>query len=229
MSEGRLDKPPGRSRTSARMKRGRMMRIGRVIASLFGWLAMASVASAAERLVLEPYPGPPWYDVINQGSGVHFIREQMPQGQTPDNFHDLMTAQAVTGEGGSPADFLTNTMADLGRNCETVTTFGPTAAEEAGRQVAYGRIYCGRQKGQTTGAHIFFKVIKGSDAFYIIDRDFKIPGSDHPGAPLLPDDQAIDFLQSEGAATKYLTDKVYLCDPVFPEARCSSEAVPTGR
>ena len=205
------------------------MGIGRAVAGVFGSLVMASAASAAERLVLEPYPGATWYDVINQSNGAHFIREQMPQGQTPDNFQDLLTSQSVTDQPGTPADFLNTTMAQLGLNCETVTTFGPTTTEEAGRQVAYGRVYCGRQKGQTNGAHIFFKVIKGADALYVIDRDFKIPGSDHPGAPLLPDDQAITFLQSEGAATRYLTDKVYVCDPVFPEARCSSQAVSTGK
>ena len=205
------------------------MGIGRVFAGVIGSLAMVSAASAAERLVLEPYPGPPWHDVINQANGVHFIREQMPQGQSPDNFNDLLTAQSVTDHPGTAVEFLTTTMTQLAQSCETVTTFGPTAAEEAGRQVAYGRIYCGRQKGRTTGGHIFFKVIKGSDAFYVVDRDFKIPGSDHPGAPLLPEDQAISFLKAEGEATRYLADKVYLCDPVFPEARCSSEAVPTGK
>ncbi len=205
------------------------MGIGRSIAGVAGWLALASAASAAERLVLEPYPGATWYDVINQKNGVHFIREQMPQGQTPQNFQDLLTAQSITDRQDAPASFLSATMADLAQNCDSVTTVGPTTAEEAGRQVAYGRIYCGRQKGQTYGAHIFFKVIKGSDALYVVDRDFRVPGSDHPGAPLLPDDQAITFLQSEGAATRYLTDKVYLCDPVFPEARCSGEALPTAK
>src|SRR5665213_44730 len=138
------------------MKRGRMMGSGRAIAGVLGSLAVASAASAAERLVLEPYPGPSWYDVINQANGARFIREQMPQGQTPDNFQDLLTSQSVTDQPGTPVEFLTTTMTQLGQNCETVTTFGPTAAEEAGRQVAYGRVYCGRQKGQTNGAHIFF-------------------------------------------------------------------------
>ncbi|HEY5412089.1 MAG TPA: hypothetical protein VIJ94_15310 [Caulobacteraceae bacterium] len=208
------------------------MRISRAFVGVVGSLAVGGAAQAAERLVLEPYPGPPWYDVINQTSGGTFVREQMPQGQTPEDPHDILTAQSVPGYRGQPSAFISTAFADLSKNCETVETVGPTSALEQGRPVAYGRLYCGRQKGQTYGAHIFFKAVLGSDALYVVDRDFRTPGSDKPGAPTFAagqQDQAIAFLKAEGEATRYLTNQVYICDPVFPEARCSSEALPTGR
>ncbi len=205
------------------------MGMRRTIVVALGLLAAASVASAAERLVLGPYPGLVWHDVVNQTNGVHFFREQMPQGQSPESFQDLLTAQSVTTFRGPPAQFLSMTMTQLSQNCDGVETVGPTIGEEDGRTVAYGRLYCGHQKGQPNGAHIFFKVIRGNDALYVVDRDFKIPPSDHPSAPALPEAQAIPFLQAEGAARKYLTEQVYICDPVFPDPRCTGEAVPTGR
>ena len=192
-------------------------------------IASAATAAAAERLVLEPYPSGAWYDVVNQSGPGGFVREQMPQGQTPQDPRDTLTAQGLRGYTGSPAAYIAGAFSDLSQHCDTVETVGPTIDVEAGRAVAYGRFYCGRQKGQAFGAHVFFKAIQGSDALYVIDRDFRTPGSDHPSAPALPADQAIGFLQAEGAARKYLTDKVYVCDPVFPEARCTGEAVPTGR
>ncbi len=205
------------------------MRIVRAIAGALALLALGSAANAAERLVLGPYPGMTWHDVVNQTNGVHFFREQMPDGQTQANFQDLMTSQAVTNFRGAPAQFLAATMTQLGQSCDNVETVGPTIAVEDGHTVAYGRLYCGHQKGQPNGAHIFFKVIRGNDALYVVDRDFKIPPSEHPSAPTLPEAQAIPFLQAEGAARKYLTEQVFICDPVFPEPRCSGEAVPTGR
>ena len=205
------------------------MAMGRAMIGVLGALVLGSGASAAERLVLEPYPGAPWKDVVNHTSGKVFVREQIPESQSPDDLHDVLTAQSVPGYRGAPAVYVSNAMADLSRNCETFETVGPTTGEEQGRQVAYGRLYCGKQKGQPNGAHIFFKAILGSEALYVIDRDFRIPASEHPSAPALPEDQAISFLQAEGTAKKYLTDRVYICDPVFPEARCTGEAVPTGR
>ncbi len=201
----------------------------RWIAGALGLLSLAGSAVAAERLVLEPYPGGAWKDVLNQTTGAVFVREQIPTEQSADAPNDILTAQSVPGYRGSPAAYISGAFADLSQNCDTVETVGPTPGEEEGRLVAYGRFYCGRQKGQQTGAHIFFKAILGNEALYVVDRDFKTPGTDHPSAPALPEDQVVAFLQAESVARKYLTDKVYICDPVFPEARCSSQAVATGR
>jgi hypothetical protein len=189
-----------------------------------GLLAVAGVGHAAERLVLGPYPGGPWVDVIDNSS----MLERVPQGQTGDDFQDVLTSQTVREYRGSPSSYITQTLDQLGQTCETVQMAGPTTAEEQGREVAYGRVYCGRQKGQAFGIHFFFKAIEGADALYLVGRGFRTPASDHAGAPPLAEDKAIAFLQAEGVATKYLTDQVYVCDPVFPDPKCTGEAVPTG-
>jgi hypothetical protein len=212
---------------------GRLMRTGRaklgVLGGVLSLLLAAAAAQAAERLVLEPYPGGPWYDVVNQANNGAFIREQAPQGETGSDLLDVLTSQAVPGYQGQPADYLASTLAELGQTCETVQTVGPTVSEEQGRQVAYGRVYCGRQKGQSLGIHFFFKAILGNEALYLVGRGFRTPGSDHPAAPAFPEAaKAVAFLQAEGVATKYLTSQIYVCDPVFPDPKCSSEAVPTG-
>ena len=199
------------------------------IAAMAALMAVATAAAAEEKLVLQPYPGGPWYDVVNQSGPGGFIREQMPQGQTPQDPHDVLTAQSRRGYRGTPASYISLAFSQLTQACDTVETVGPTTSEEDGRQVAYGRFYCGKQKSQPFGAHVFFKAIQGSEGLYIVDRDFRIPASEHPSAPSLPEDQVVAFLQQEAQARKYLTDQVFLCDPVFPEARCAGEAVPTGK
>ncbi len=201
------------------------MRTGGRILVACGML-FACAARAEERLVLEPYPGPPWRVVLDQQSGPRFIREQLPEGQTLQDFHDSITAQSVPGYQGTPADFVSNAIfAQFGQNCDAVETVGPTTAEEQGRQVAYGQLLCGRQKGAAFGVHMFIKAIQGTDGLYVVDRDFRTPGADHPGAPVFASSKdAVAFLEAEGTATRYLNQKVYLCDPVFPEPRCAAPA-----
>ena len=201
----------------------------RIAIGLAGLVAASSTAVAAERLVMLPYPGGgAWYDAVNETNNGALIREQMPKGQTPDNFTDVLTAQTVPNYQGEPKAYLVQTLNELTGNCETFQVTGPTTAEEEGRQVAYGRVYCGRQKGQTFGIHYFFKAILGADTLYLVGRGFRTPASNNPGAPAFTDEnQAIAFVQSEGTATKYLTDQVFVCDPVFPDPKCDAAAVAT--
>jgi hypothetical protein len=205
------------------------MGTGRAIIGAVGLLAACGAARAEERLVLGPPPGGPWHDVINRSTDRGFVRQQMPEGQTPEAFRDVLTSQAIRGYRGGASEFMSLAFSKLAETCATSQTVGPTMADEQGRQVAYGRFYCGQQKGQTYGAHMFFKVIKGNEALYVVERNFRIPPTGNPSSPSLPENEVVGFLQSEGAARKYLTDKVYLCDPAFPDPKCASEAVPTGR
>ena len=192
-------------------------------------LLAVAAAQAEERLVLEPYPGAAWHEVINQANGPRFIRQQVPADQTLQNFNDSLTAQSFPGQQGAAADVIGVIFNQFSQVCDMVETVGPKVSAEQGREVAYGRVYCGRQKGQTFGIHFFFKAINGSDGLYLVGRGFRTPASDHAGAPPLAEDKAIAFLQAEGVATKYLTDQVYVCDPVFPDPKCAAEALSTGR
>lgn len=208
------------------------MRTGGAIFGVFALLSAAAAARADERLVLEPYPGPPWREVVNRAQGLAFIREQMPANQTPDNFRDALTAQAVPGYRGDPASFISTAFAQFSQQCDTVDTAGPTSVEEQGRPVAYGQFYCGRQKGQAYGVHIFFKAIQGTDALYVVDRDFRTPPSNQARAPVFEkgrEKDAIAFLEGEGTADRYLKEQVYLCDPVFPDPRCATPTGASGR
>lgn len=204
----------------------------RTVWAIVGVLALvaASAAGAEERLVLEPYPGPPWHEVMNQTQGGRFIRELLPADQTPDTLRDVLTAQSVPGSPDPPGQFLAALFQQYADQCENIETKGPTEVVEQGRQVAYAQLYCGRLKGQTTGAHIFYKAIRGTDALYVVDRDFRTPGSDHAAAPAFTKAQdAIAFLEAESVASRYLKQQVYLCDPVFPDPRCPTTAGAPGR
>ena len=49
-------------------------------------------ASALERLVMRPYPGPtPWKRITDQANATQWLHEQIPADQTVDNFTDILT------------------------------------------------------------------------------------------------------------------------------------------
>ena len=195
-------------------------------------LLAVAAAQAEERLVLEPYPGAAWHEVINQANGPRFIRQQVPADQTLQNFNDSLTAQSFPGQQGAAADVIGVIFNQFSQVCDMVETVGPKVSAEQGREVAYGQLFCGQQKGTTYGVHMFIKVIRGNEAFYVVNRDFRTPPSDHPGAPSFAkgqEKQALALLQAEAEASRYLTERVYLCDPVFPDPKCSGDAVVTGR
>lgn len=199
------------------------MGTGRVILGVLALLALATAARAQERLVLGPYPGGPWREVVNQSKGLAFVIEQLPVGQTPENFHDVITAQSIPGFQGTPAAFISRAFVQYGADCETVETRGPTIDVEQERAVAYGQFYCGRQKGEAYGVHIFFKAILGNNGLYVVDRDFRTQPSPHASVPAFDNSKdAIAFLEAEGMATRYLKEQVYLCDPLFPDPRCAA-------
>jgi hypothetical protein len=190
--------------------------------------APVSAADTAERLVLEPYPGPPaWHTVTDKREGLQHLGEQIPVDQTLDAYRDILTDQAFPqNRHVSPSDFLKGLFSRVSGSCDGPWVNGPAVRTEGGYAVAYGQAYCGRQKGKPFGVTMFFKVIQGDDALYVVQRELRVPPHANGGMMTFSKDQlgeAQAMLARQNTADHYLLTSVYLCGPRATDTRCARQ------
>jgi hypothetical protein len=185
----------------------------------------AHAQGAPERLVMRPYPGAPWTRITDQTTreGV-WNHEAIPPGQSADDFTEILTDQGFPGLAHTgPGEFLKQRWAQIMLACDGVRVNGPTLRTEGGVRVAYGQLYCGQQKGQDYGVHIFFKVISGDAALYAISLDVHTPASSEGGVLSFPaghEDDMQTLMKTEAAANAYIENSVYLCGGRSADGRC---------
>lgn len=188
-------------------------------------LSVSGLANAAERLVEGPYPSnAPWKLVTNRSAGAAWLREQIPAGQQIDAYKDILASQAFPQQRETdPAAFLQGLFQRIGGQCSGVRVNGPKAAVEGGYNVAYAQIYCGRQNGQAFGVDMFFKVVAGDEALYVVNRDMRVPPSDVGGVQDFGKDgvqAATAMMKAAAVANNYLVNSVYLCGARSTDKRC---------
>ncbi|MFI4935468.1 MAG: hypothetical protein ACHP7N_12660 [Caulobacterales bacterium] len=188
----------------------------------------AAAAPAGEQLVLKPYPGPtPWKHITDQHKGGAWYREQIPGDQTVDGFRDILTDEAhPEWQGADPADILKSRFQVVAQSCTGVRVNGPVPQTEGGHAVAYGQLYCGQQNGKPFGVQVFFKVIAGDAAAYVISRDVHVQPSPDGGQLSFPkghEQDAEALLRTDAEANIYLTNSVYLCGGGSTDARCGGQ------
>jgi hypothetical protein len=205
-----------------------------MILSILGFLAASlSVAdpqpNGKERLVMEPYPDTQvWTEVTHDTAGAKFLIERVPSGQTFRNYKDILSAQSFPDQRGvDPSKALKGIFQLAGGSCDSVRVNGPKAQVEGGYNVAYGQVYCGRQRGKSFGVNMFYKIIQGNDAQYVVLRERRVPPSAVAGIQSFTKEQfaaAMEEMKSAATANSYLVESVYLCGASSAEARCSAHA-----
>lgn len=202
-----------------------MKRLLAIVASAA--LASATAAGAAERLVVEPYPGKPaWKEVTNVTRGDQSMREWIPGDQAIESYRDILVAQvyARAPAGITPSSFLQGLFSRFGGACEHVRVNGPKPSTEGGYATAYAQVYCSRQIGQPFGVSTFYKVMLAGGALYVVNRDIRTPPSDVAGVIEFPKGQAeqgLALMRAQGQANDYLVKSVYLCPDASPDPRCA--------
>ncbi len=198
------------------------------IALLLTTLALfaPTIVAAAEELVLEPYPArPAWKEVTTKRQGVRFLRELIPADQKIETYRDILTAQGFPLEpGATPAGVVKGIFAGTSGACEGVRVNGPKETTENGFRVAYAQVYCGRQKGKGFGVVMFFKVIQGKRAMYVVQREFRVPPQVSGGVQSFSKDELPAMtarLEAQSAANKYLVGSVYVCGDGSTAPKCS--------
>ena len=189
---------------------------------------IASPENAQERLILEPYPDTQaWKEVTHETVGAKFLIERVPSNQTVKNYKDILSAQSFPDQrGADPSKALQSIFQLAGSSCESVRVNGPKAQVEGGFNVAYGQVYCGRQRGKSFGVKIFYKLIQGNEAQYVILRERRVPPSAVAGTQSFTNDRMaalVEEMKSEATANNYLVQSVYLCGSASTETRCHSQ------
>ena len=190
--------------------------------------AAVSTAAAQERLVLEPYPDAQvWKEVTHDTVSAKFLIERVPSGQTARNYKDILSAQSLPDQRGvNPSQALKGIFQLAGGNCDSVRVYGPKAQVAGGFNVAYGQVYCDRQRGKSFGVKMFYKIFQGADAQYVVLRERRVPPSTVAGIPPFTKDQfaaAMEEMNSEALANNYLVQSVYLCSASSTKVRCNSQ------
>jgi hypothetical protein len=186
----------------------------------------AAAPAAAERLVMQPYPGAPWKQITDKHDPARgaWNHESIPSSQTVDTFTDIISDQGYPWlAGADPAAFLKTLFAHAPASCDGVRVSGPFARTEGGFKVAYGQIHCGQQHGKRFGVATFYKVISGDAALYSINRDFQTPASANGAMLSFPKGQeakAMALLKAQSIGDQYLADQVYLCGGRSTDERC---------
>ncbi|MEN6080689.1 hypothetical protein [Chromobacterium piscinae] len=183
-----------------------------------------------EKLILDQYPSDtPWQEVTNKFNGDQWLREQIPSDQKIETHKDILTAQSFPQQKTTePSSFLKGMFSRVSEACDHVRVNGPKEQQEGGYTVAYAQIYCGKQKGADFGVNMFFKAIKGSDALYVVQREFRVPQSEMSGVTSFTKDQMeqmLSLIKGQSVANGYLVKSVYLCGELSTDKRCETHQV----
>jgi hypothetical protein len=179
-----------------------------------------------ERLVLEPFPGPAkWKEVTNKSGPDGWMRESIPSDQEAPNHKDIFVSQAFNKlPSADPADFMNEMMKRSTSVCEKVRVNGPNTRTESGYEVAYGQVFCGKQKEKDFGLQMWIKVLKGKNALYVVQREFRVPVSEVGGVISFSKEQMqemVAIMDASKTTDQYLVRDVYLCGGQHSDPRCN--------
>ncbi len=198
-----------------------MKRIGFAAACVFASLTCVASATAqnapTETLSVAPYPAAaPWKVITNKHDDRQLLIEWIPADQAEDGIKDILTEQAFHADKQDAGAFASGFLQRVGGACRDARVNGPKLGIENGYPVAYAQAYCVGQKGADKDVDIFLKAIRGKDALYVVQREFRRPAE--PGAmaglrKFGKDDgaQAQAALAAQKVASDFLVSQVRLC------------------
>lgn len=162
-------------------------------------------------------PVPADWKVGFQASQVnHQIIEFVPEGQTIQNWQDLLTIQIFFGRTSiTPLSFFEEMNAVIQQLCPESEASIAMNGEENGYPFLLWVNMC-RNNPQVNQAEVtLFKAIQGNDSLYLVHRAWRTP----PVAPNEP----IQIRTDEIEAWAYFMSLVQVCDTRIPEQSCPTE------
>lgn len=126
---------------------------------------------AAERLLMAPPAG--WQGVPVQKTDKVLISRLYPPGQNEKQWNEMITVQIYPGAGQSPREFIESVIAFSRNNCEAAGPGPVTEATVNNYPAAIVSVACtkGKQSGQ--GNMVLVTAIKGRDALYAVQRQWR--------------------------------------------------------
>jgi hypothetical protein len=174
----------------------------------------AGVASAAgERLIVRPPPG--WHLAFTDDKPEVLLEEHVPDGQSVDNWTDMVTVITFRGFTREPLAFFANALAHSAvGGCEKRPSIGrpQEGAQEGGYPVMFQIVACPKTKRWGSAEVFMAKTIKGREATYQVQRAWRMPPRESV--------QELQLAKEElERASAYLAT-TYVCDTRVPSTPC---------
>lgn len=155
-------------------------------------LAEQAMAATGDEALLHKLP--PGYEEGFRGKNGNMITiEYVLQGQTVENWSEMVTTQIIPGgHQVPPAEFLQGMKDGWSKSCPGSEVIPIREGQENGHPFAFWYFVCPRNPGTGKPEHTWMKAIQGDESFYVVQKAFKF-------APT--DEQVVHW-------TKYLRDVV---------------------
>lgn len=165
---------------------------------------------AGERLLMMPPAG--WQNVPLQKSDKVMITRLYPPGQNDKQWSEMITVQIYPGSGQSPRTFLDSVIAFSRANCEAAGAGPVTEAPVNGYPAAIVSVSCTKGKASGQGNMVLITTIKGREALYVVQRQWRGAPFAANAKPAMPDDMI--------KAWNLFPRTIGLCDTRDPKHPC---------
>lgn len=138
--------------------------------------AQAPQPPAGERLLMAPPPN--WKPVAVQRTEKMNITRLFPPGQDENKWNEAITIQIYPGSTSEARAFIENIIQYSRANCEAA---GPSAVNEApvnGYPMASVSVACTKGRSSGLGGFVLVQAIRGKDALYVVQRQWRGPAFD---------------------------------------------------
>lgn len=155
------------------------MRLKPLLAIITLFVLAAAQAAMAQQPALQGeqlYVLPPqgWVPAFHDTQGNVELVEMVPQGQTMSNWSEMLMIQLITGKPTqTPEEVLKGQQEQIKQLCED-SGFGPVGpTKENGYDAAIQAMACTKSKKYGKGEVNLFKVIRGNERLYILNRAWR--------------------------------------------------------
>jgi hypothetical protein len=168
---------------------------------------------SGEQLLVPPPLG--WKVGYHQKQGNVEVTEVLPPGQTVQEWTEMLAVQVIAGPPQkTPQEILKDQLEQIRKDCQDIGAGPVNLGVENGYDTAVRAIACTRLKQWPKGELGLYKVMKGRDRLYIVQRSWRGEPFDkqHLPVPAETTQQWLAFMQ-----------QVVLCDPRDPHRPCPKE------
>lgn len=165
-------------------------------------LAQEPPATSGERLLLVPPPN--WQPVQLQRSEKMIVTRLYPPGQDEKSWTEILTVQIYPNSNQSARQFAESIIQYTSDACEATGPGPITEKAVNGYPTAIIPVACSKGRSSGKGGFVLAMIIRGKDALYVIQRQWRGPPIGQHQAPAFPDGMLRDWSN--------FTHTIGLCD-----------------
>ncbi|MEW5728591.1 MAG: hypothetical protein AB1918_12265 [Pseudomonadota bacterium] len=163
---------------------------------------------AGEILLVNPPAG--WKPEVLQRNEKGSVTRLLPPGQTDKDWTEMITVQIQTGKDGTPRGYIDGVVNFSRANCEASGTGAVNETMVNGYPYAVTSVVCTKGKASGKGSVVVIHAVRGAEALYVVQRQWRGPAFDKSQPPPMPKE----------VAEQWRAFSVGLCDTRDPKHPC---------